>query len=178
MERTDPPYVDGLGDDAAVNQAFFGYLDATADSRGMHDLAKAREIMALYRRFAPAVQLDLVEATFSLSSRPETGGSLLGYDICVGGFGISVIASCLLGWQPGSSASPYPPNPTTPLDRLWHEHFRMALNEYLLFPDYGTAEFCLACLRTLQTFTANLCESNEAIADMVVVGLWLVPDQA
>lgn len=176
VNRLGPPYINALGRDAEVNQVFYWYLHATSKSEGVRDLARALEIVSLYRRVAPAVHLEIIEVTTGPLALPEVGRELLGYDIAeAGGYGISLVQDCLSEWSVEEHGGKWwicdDPTAASPLDHLWSVYFRERLNEHGLLPDFATAAFCLACDQTLHSI-AMVC---EVFVNPTVIGLWSVP---
>lgn len=177
LRRPGPPYLDDLPRDSELNKAFYWYVHATSGFEGIHDLERAREIVSLYHQHTPDVVLEILEITKDRAIGADSGGYLLGYDAAERGFGLSIIERCLPIWTSPDLYENLTINPDdkiSPLDELWVKYFIGRLNKHLLFPDYDTASFCLSCLRRIHEFIPNYCESDKAIEDMEVVGLWSV----
>jgi hypothetical protein len=172
--RASPTYCDGLGDDHPANQAFFWMCREGGEELAVHNLAKARALIAAYALGCPDQHFEIVEATYD--DPPETQTSqLLGYDL-LAGYGYS-----LLSWGLEIGRKPLDDLPGDDLLRvlqpplsLVRESFQPRLNANGLFDDKETAEFCLACMMALQQIRPNLWENETVTFD--VVGLWQVQE--
>jgi hypothetical protein len=176
VNRECPIYIESLPDDHEVNQAFYWFCEAEGDGNFVHDLAKAREIVQVYKTVVPPINYEIIELTAGDAQPSSADGEFLGYDLSAG-YWLSLIRDGLLfAWSDLPSADDDETFRTIlPLFRLVVLHFRQALNNNGLFSDYSRAKFCLECMMALQKIRPNLWEGDDIVFD--VVGLWRLPDE-
>ncbi len=170
--RSTPHYVDNAGPEHEVNQLFRWYCDEGGDLGVVHELEKARKLVAAYSRLDPPQHLEIIEVTTD-SREPEVGGEFLGYDLSAG-FNYS-----LLSWgleidrePPAELSRKDAPWVLQPLLRLTKRYFQPQLNTNGLFEDYNTAQFCLDCMMALQKLRPGLWENEQVVFE--IVGVWKV----
>jgi hypothetical protein len=82
-DRITPYYVDGLPDDHPVNQAFFWYCDEGGELGVVHDLARARNLVELYRALETSQYFEIIQLV-DWSEGDLDLEKLLGYDLSAG----------------------------------------------------------------------------------------------
>ncbi len=170
--RASPSYCEELDADHEANQAFFWYCYEGDDPDIVHDLTKARELVAIYRRLDPPQRFEIVEVVVGNGS-PTLDGQFLGFDVSADYY------YSLLSWglEIAKELSPdLVDEPARqildPLLKLTQAFFQPQLNMNGLFDDYETARFCLECMLALQEIQPGLWENEEVAFE--VVGLWKV----
>ena len=91
--RFNPCYCEGLPEDHPANRAFFWFVDEGGELGVVHDLAKARNLVALYKALDPPQSFEIVEAIVG-DEPPALSGEFLGFDLSCG-FNNSLITTRL-----------------------------------------------------------------------------------
>lgn len=155
ITRNGPPYAEQLPADHVVNRLFAWYCSEGGQEGIVNDCAKAKELLASYRRYGVATDLDLVEEVDD-GLEPVIGGRFLGYDMAYG--------PSLLSWGMCFSdhldSLPDEHRSIEPLIRLVEEFFVARLNANGLFDDLADARFFLDCMAALQDICPGLWDSD------------------
>lgn len=168
-DRTTPYYDDNVPIDHPANQAFFWYANSEDGEIGIvHDLARAQELVDIYKRLTPPQFFEIVEETLD-AQPPFIGKTRLGYDISTVD-GISLLSS---GLDIDRTDIELAPDDTywtlLPLLTLIKVHFQPLLNSNGLFDTYTDAELCLNSMMALQRFRPGLWENENVVFRVVCV---------
>lgn len=165
--RDRPYYCDQFGEDHEVNRAFFWFIqngreETANDLDIVQDLGRAREIAAVYKRYA-GQEFEVIEVTLE-NEEPSAGEQFLGYDLSRGFFnsllwyGLDICYDRMGGWD---SERADLLRVIQPLVCLVEHYFKPRLNANGLFDDYKTAKWCLDCMTSIQTICPDWFESGE-----------------
>jgi hypothetical protein len=176
--RSWPYYVESEPAGSRANEAFSWFTSEHAGRGVVHDVMRARELVAAYRKLDPPQPFEIVEVTPE-GAEPKYGSNLLGYDLTahynnslLGGY-LLAAGGLDLSREPEGVAPDDPFWLLRPLMRLTQLHFQPRLNANGLFQDLKTAQFCLECMRSLEGCRPNLWGDLP----FEVVGLWRISDE-
>lgn len=172
VDRSTPYYVDGLHDDAPVNQAFLRYVEDSGQSGIIHDLDFAKELVKLYASLSPPQHFEIIEATM-MNHPPKCGREFLGFDLSAGyhysllSWGLEIDRPSISGMHSDAELLSI-----EPLLKLVKSTFQSMLNDNGLFESTESSIYCLECLIALQNCRPQLFEDPSVVFQ--VVGLWRV----
>lgn len=171
-DRATPSYCSNLPDDHPANQAFFWYTNESYPNGIVHDIDAAEKLIRAYASIEPAQSFELVEVVEE-QEIPNIGNECFGYDISHS-YHYSLLSWGLqLGQTSENSLSAEDLYwELTPILQLIQQFFRPQLNQYSLFHDATTAQFCLDCMMAVQAVRPGLWEHEEV--KFCVLGIWKV----
>ncbi len=174
FSRNWPYYQDQFPEHHPVNQAFLQFCERGDQSGILRDLELAREIVRIYREFAPDPPFEIVQQADD-GEAPLPGTEFLGYDVSIDGDAIQSHGLIVGEWQARPSDDPLA-HVWQPLSEVTHRYSGEQLNEHGLFPDLATAKFFQACIFALEEIRPCL-YTGDAAGDSKLdpMKLFLVP---
>jgi len=169
VHRRTPSYCDGLPEDHEINRLFYWYLDEGGEEGVVHDIAKACKFAQLWNdRLSKNEQFEVIEVVRG-NAPPHAGRSFLGFDICLGFGGHSLLA----GWLSEIPKSEGLSDAIWELANLIARFYSRQLNQHGLFPTSESAAQCLRSMAALQSVCPNVYEGGD-LQGYQVVGVYLV----
>ncbi|MCG3136726.1 MAG: hypothetical protein HJJLKODD_00562 [Phycisphaerae bacterium] len=167
--RSTPYHCDHMPNTHDANQAFIWFIENSDESTIVHDLQRAKELVASYQKLNPPHYFEIIEIC-RFGSEPTVDSKLLGYDLSLHAYSSLLERGLNFKEQSNDKSLSH----VHPLLKLIQSQFQPLLNKNGLFSDFSTAKWCLDCMILAQQIHPNLWEHENCLDFFEVVSLYLV----